>query len=187
MAKIRRNEPCPCGSGSKAKRCCYGNNEETEIHCLPFELCEAVVPDLWGLDDDELRSLFDELLYLPEIDTSLQLRLGILTPTMDSAIGAIQDDDVDVLDEVFDKVVAEVDSPSRRIELAQAVTTLRDQGRIPADLAATAILELDRKESTFFLSSVAESLAVLAGDRSTPTGLLRMVPSRAAEVGFRGG
>ena len=39
MAKIRRNEPCPCGSGSKAKRCCYGNNEETEIHCLPFELC----------------------------------------------------------------------------------------------------------------------------------------------------
>ena len=70
---------------------------------------------------------------MPEIDTSLQLRLGILTPTMDSAIGAIQDDDVDVLDEVFDKVVAEVDSPSRRIELAQAVTTLRDQGRIPSD------------------------------------------------------
>ena len=50
---------------------------------------------------------FDELLYLPEIDTSLQLLLGILTPTMDSAIRSIQDDDVDVLDEVFDKVVAE--------------------------------------------------------------------------------
>ena len=129
-----------------------------------------MVPDLRGIDEVELRSLFDELLYLPEIDTSLQLRLGILTPMMDSAIRSIQEDDVDVLDQVFDKVVAEVDSPSRRIELAQAVVTLRDQGRIPADLAATAVLELDRKESTFFLSSVAESLAVLAGDRSTPTG-----------------
>ncbi len=172
MAKIRRNEPCPCGSGSKAKRCCYGNFETIEGHCLPPELCEGVVPDLRGIDEVELRYLFDELLYLPELDTSLQLRLGILTPTMDSAIRSIQDDDVDVLDAVFDKVMAEVDSPSRRLELAQAVITLRDEGRIPADLAATAVLELDRKESTFFLSSVAESLAVLAGDRNTPTGLL---------------
>ena len=77
-----------------------------------------------------------------------------------------------MLDELFDKVVAEVDSPGRRVELAQAVTALRDEGRIPSDLAATAVLELDRKESTFFLSSVVESLAVLAGDRSTPTGLI---------------
>ncbi len=174
MAKIRRNEPCPCGSGSKAKRCCYGNNaeEETVIHCLPFELCEAVLPDLRSIDDDRLQSLFDRLPYLPEMDTSLQLRLAILTPAMDAAIGAIQDDEVDVLDEVFNQVVAEVDSPSRRIELAQAVTALRDQGLIPADLATMAIIDLDGKESTFFLSSVAESLAVLAGKRSTPAGLL---------------
>jgi len=33
-------------------------------------------------------------------------------------------------------------------------------------------LELDRKRSAFFLSSVVKSLAVLAGDRSTPTGLI---------------
>ena len=172
MAKIRRNEPCPCGSGSKAKRCCFGNNEALMVHYLPAEVCEAVVPDLMDVDEVELRSLFDELLYLPEIDTSLQLRLGILTPTMESAIRAIQDDDVDVLGDMFDKVVADVGSPSRRIELAQAVITVRDEGRIPSDLAATAVLELDRKESTFLLSSVAESLAVLAGDRSTPSGLL---------------
>ena len=58
--------------------------------------CEGVVPDLRGIDEVELRYLFDELLYLPELDTSLQLRLGILTPTMDSAIRSIQDDDVGV-------------------------------------------------------------------------------------------
>ena len=172
MAKIRRNGPCPCGSGGKAKRCCYGNDEAVEIHHLPAELREEVIPDLKSIDRDEFRSLFDQLLYLPEVDTSLQLRLGILTPDMDRAISALQDDDVEVFDEVLDTVVADVDSPNRRVELARAVIALRDQGRIPPDLAATAVLELDGRVSTFFLSSVAESLAVLAGDRRTPAGIL---------------
>jgi hypothetical protein len=172
MAKIRRNGPCPCGSGSKAKRCCYGNNGALEIHHLPAELCEEVIPDLKRIDREEFRALFDQLVYLPEIDTSLQQRLGILTPDMDRAISALQDDDVEDFDEVLDKVVADVDSPERRLELAQAVLTLRDEGRIPCDLAAAAVLELDGKESTLFLSSVAESLAVLAGDRRTPAGIL---------------
>jgi hypothetical protein len=131
-----------------------------------------VVPDLKGTDDVDLRSLFDQLLYLPEIDTSLQTRLGILTPDMDRAIDALQDDDDEEFDRALNKVVPEVDSSDRRIELAQAVITLRDQGRIPPKLAAVAVLELDGKESTLFLSSVAESLAVLAGERRTPSGLI---------------
>ena len=60
----------------------------------------------------------------------------------------------------------------RRAALARAVIALRDQGQLRPQLAAIAVLELDGKESTLFLSSVAESLAVLAGDRSTPAGLL---------------
>ena len=156
MAKIRRNGPCPCGSGSKAKRCCYGNDDAIEIHHLPAELCEGVIPDLKSIDRDEFRALFDQLLYLPEIDTSLQLHLGILTPDMDRAISALQDDDVDTFDEVLDEVVADIDSPGRRVELAQAVIALRDRGRIPPDLAAAAVLELDGRVSTLLLSSVAE-------------------------------
>ena len=35
-----------------------------------------------------------------------------------------------------------------------------------------AVLELDRPESMIFRSSVAESLAVLAGEQRTPAGLL---------------
>ena len=91
--------------------CCHGNDGALEIHRLPADLCEEVIPDLKRIDRDEFRALFDELLYLPEIDTSLQLRLGILTPDMDRAISALQEDDVEVFDEVLDKVVADVDSP----------------------------------------------------------------------------
>jgi hypothetical protein len=172
MAKIRRNGPCPCGSGSKAKRCCYAVHETAEIHLLPPDLCEEVVPDLKGTDEVEFRSLFDQLLYLPEIDTSLQVHLDILTPDMDCAIAALQAEDTDEFDRALRQVVPAVDTADRRLELARAVISLRDQGRITPRLAGVAVLELDGKESTLFLSSVAESLAVLAGDRSTPAGLL---------------
>jgi tetratricopeptide (TPR) repeat protein len=30
MAKTGRNEPCPCGSGKKYKRCCLANDEQAE-------------------------------------------------------------------------------------------------------------------------------------------------------------
>jgi hypothetical protein len=173
MAKIRRNGPCPCGSGSKAKRCCFGVDEAVAPGPLPPELGDDAIADLHGTDEVELRLYFDQLLYLPEIDTSLQVRLpGIITPNMDRAINALRNDDDEEFDEALERVVSAVDSPERRLELAQAVLRLRDEGQINRKFAAVAVLELDREESMVFRSSVAESLAVLAGDQPTPAGLL---------------
>jgi hypothetical protein len=31
MSNIGRNDPCPCGSGQKYKRCCLVNGEKTSI------------------------------------------------------------------------------------------------------------------------------------------------------------
>ena len=31
MARIGRNQPCPCGSGKKYKKCCYGKNKISKI------------------------------------------------------------------------------------------------------------------------------------------------------------
>ena len=31
MTKIGRNEPCPCGSGKKFKRCCLGQNHKEAV------------------------------------------------------------------------------------------------------------------------------------------------------------
>ena len=173
MAKIRRNEPCPCGSGSKAKRCCEAPHAYVDVRVLPLDLCQNVVNDLPGSTQAEMRALFDQLVYLPAVDASLQVRLpGIITADMDRAINALRDDHGTAFDEALGRVVPAVDTLERRIELAQAVIALRDQGRIPAKLAAVAVLELDREESVFFLSSAAESLSALAGSETTPTGLL---------------
>ncbi len=162
MTKIRRNGPCPCGSTSKAKRCCYGNDRATEIHHLSARLCSAATPVLSHLDDDEIQALFEELLYLPETDRSLHPHLGTTTPDMDRAIDAFDDDDIQEFVDAAIEVAANVDSLCRRLTLVQAVLTLLDAGEIPTDLAAAAILDLDRKESTLLLSSVAKSLIVMA-------------------------
>jgi len=173
MAKVRRNDPCPCGSGRKAKRCCEGLGPAVDVGFLPSEMFDEAISELPGTSQIEMRAMFDQLLHLPEIDLSLQVPLpGILTPEMDRAIIALRDDDGEEFDRALEQVVPLVDTADRRIELARAVLALRDEGRIPRKLAAMAVLELDRQTSTLLLSSVAESLSVLAGDRRTPSGLL---------------
>src|ERR1019366_8829967 len=144
MAKIQRNGPCPCGSGSKAKCCCHGPHKFVAIKVLPLDLCQVVVNDLVGTKQAEMRALFDQLLYLPEIDASLQVRLSrILTPQIDQAINALKTKDGEGFDRALEQVVPTLYTPERRVELARAVIELRDQGRIPPKLAAIAVLELD--------------------------------------------
>jgi hypothetical protein len=173
MAKVQRNQPCPCGSGSKAKRCCYGPAQAVDVGFMPLDVTEDAISVLQATSELELRALFDELFYLPEIDLSLQVPLpGIITPAINQAISALQDGDGEQFDRVLARVVPTVDTAERRINLARAVMALRDQGRIPASLAAMAIFELDREQSILFTSAVAESIGVLAGDQRTPSGLL---------------
>ena len=173
MAKVQRNEPCPCGSGNKAKRCCHGPIKYVDVRIMPLELTADAISALPGTNQREMRELFDQLFYLPELDLSLQVPLpGIITPDIDHAIDALRDDDGDEFDRVLAKVVPTVDTTEKRIDLAGAVLALRDDGRIPAKLAAIAVLDLDRPESVLFTSSVAESLSVLAGDQHTPSGIL---------------
>jgi hypothetical protein len=144
-----------------------------DIRVLPLDLCQNVVNDLPGSTQAEMRALFDQLVYLPALDASLQVSLpGVITADMDRAIDALRNDQGTVFDEALGRVVPAVDTLERRIELAQGVIALRDQGRIPAKLAAVAVLELDREESVLFLSAVAESLAALAGSEPTPAGML---------------
>ncbi len=173
MAKIKRNGPCPCGTGSKAKRCCYGTQEPVHDGMLPPEVGDAAIDDLKETDEIELRAYFDRLIDLPELDVSLQVRLpGITTLVMERAIDGLRDDDCDAFDDALDQVIDAIDSPERRLALAEAVLRLRDHGQITRKFAAMAVLELDRPESLVFRSSVAESLAVLAGEQHTPSGLI---------------
>lgn len=173
MAKVRRNEPCPCGSGQKAKRCCHGPVRYIDVRIMPPELYRDLICELGGTTELEFRALFSELLDLPELDLSLQVPLpAFRTPAIERAISALHNDDTDAFDRALAEVVPTVDSVLRRLLLARAVVVLRDAGRIPRKLAAVAVIELDREDSAFFASSVGQSISVLAGEQRTPRGLL---------------
>ena len=46
--KIGRNEPCPCGSGQKFKKCCYGKDMSEFAHPATFSSHDTVVNELVG-------------------------------------------------------------------------------------------------------------------------------------------
>lgn len=173
MAKVQRNDPCPCGSGQKAKRCCHGPIKYIDVRIMPLEVYRDLICELGETTKEEFRALYDELMDLPDLDLSLQVPLPVIrTPAVEEAITAIHNEDQDAFDRALAEVVRTVDSVRQRLLLARAVVILRDAGRIPRKLAAVAVIELDREESDFFASSVAQSISVLAGEQRTPSGLL---------------
>ena len=99
MAKVKRNAPCPCGSGNKAKRCCHGPVEYLDVRIMPIEVYRDSLCELADTTKDEFDNLFGELVDLPELDLSLQVPLpAIWTPAIERAVSALDDDDEEAFD-----------------------------------------------------------------------------------------
>jgi tetratricopeptide (TPR) repeat protein len=50
MAKIGRNDPCPCGSGQKYKRCCLPRDEATAAERAAADRAAAIVDERSAAD-----------------------------------------------------------------------------------------------------------------------------------------
>ena len=179
MAKVRRNELCPCGSNLKAKRCCLATPERrtTTPRATLARLASAVLPALTGIGRERFGELYDEVIYLPELDISLHLRLPrVLTPEIEDALYRCSVNDEEGFDKALLAVLPTVDTVENRLWLAEAVLALRDNGRVPPAVAAAAVIDLNQTDSGFLLSSLAQSIAVRSGDERTPSGLLIAAP-----------
>jgi hypothetical protein len=176
MAKIGRNEPCPCGSGRKAKRCCgvpCGPDEDELAGAFVAAQAFAAAPGLAGVDDDELDVLCDAMLELPTRDLCLHFPLPkLVTPELQRLIEAIEAADSDEADEALDDALVGLDTPTARAVLARGVIALRDAGRLDSQLAAVAILDLASRSRALVRASVVEAAAVAAGTIRTPGGLV---------------
>ncbi len=174
MGAIGRNDPCPCGSGRKAKRCCGVRRGPGAEDLARAELAGAVrasLPDLIGVGPSELRDLFDDLEELPTLDLSLVLRLpDLLTPELGRLLDAVADDDDLLVERALEPALAQVDTPMARASLARAVVALRDAGRIRPRLAAVALLDLERARA-LLAASLLEAAAIATGLAATPGGL----------------
>lgn len=176
MAHEGRNAPCGCGSGMKAKRCCglrRGPGPADLAKAFLAEQRRRAAARLMRVSRDDFEELFDEMLDLPARDVSVQLDLPrLLSPELEALRAAIDDDDDEGVEELVEAALAQVDDALRRAELARAVLTLAEAGRVERRVAAVAVIDLACGSSALLRSSLLESLAVSIGAARTPAGLL---------------
>ncbi|MPZ93274.1 MAG: hypothetical protein GEU68_16965 [Actinobacteria bacterium] len=176
VSAVGRNEPCPCGSGRKTKRCCGVKTGPSEPQLArSFLALEArrAASVVASRDEFELQALWDEIFDLPGRDLSLLVPLPeLLTPDIERLCSAFSDDDPDEAEAALPAVLAHYDTPIVRAELARSVIALRERGTIPPELAALALVDLGVDSTAFLQASLIRSVAILAGVSRTPAGLV---------------
>jgi hypothetical protein len=176
VAKVGRNEPCPCGSGRKAKRCCGIERGPSEENLARAFLAHAAGEAAWELrhvGEGEFDRLLDRLPELPELDLSLHAELPkLLSPTLDRFLDAFVDDDPDAAEEPFAELLETIDTPAERARLARAVIALRAGDRLDRKLAAAALIDLACDSRELLGASLLQAVAVRAGAARTPAGVL---------------
>jgi hypothetical protein len=175
MPKVGRNDPCPCGSGRKTKRCCgqrSGPSEDDLARARLTQLARQAAPDLAGLSDHALDHLWKELTDLPAIDYSLLVTLPkLIGPDLRRLREAIEHDDPDWGWDALTAVHKQIDTPQQRARLADAIVQLRDARRISRRQAAYALLDLSTRSTRLVTASLLEAVAVSTGTSHTPAGL----------------
>ena len=175
MPKPGRNDPCPCGSGRKTKRCCgqqRGPSEEELASGHVAQLARQAAHDLAGLSDRALDHLWEGLMDLPGEDYSLLVTLPqLIGPDLQRLREAIEHDDPDWGWDALTAVHKQIDTPQQRARLADAIVRLRDKGRINRRQAAYALLDLSTRSTRLVTASLLEAVAVSVGASRTPGGL----------------
>lgn len=174
MAKVGRNDPCPCGSGRKAKRCCgieRGPSEESLARAFLAHASREAAGGLRRLPDAELGELFEDLWELPAVDLSLQIELPkLLSPALNRLADAVAEEDPDP--ELLEAVVTTIDRPTERARLARAVIALAETGALDERLANVALLDLGSDSRRLLRAGLLEAVAVRVGVARTPAGIL---------------
>jgi SEC-C motif len=170
-----RNDPCPCGSGRKVKRCCGQQRGPTEAQLARAHLAALAhdaIDDLAGLSDHALDILWENLFDLPTIDLSLHVTLPrLISPELQRLRSAVADDDPDRGWDELRAVTNQIDTPQQRAILADAIITLRDRQKIKRTQAAYAIYHLNTPSQHLLAASLTHTIAVTVGASRTPGGL----------------
>jgi hypothetical protein len=176
MSHAGRNQPCPCGSGRKTKRCCEQRRGPSERDLAKARLAHHAIGaarTLAHLSDRRLRELFRELPDLPERDLSLLVALPeFVSPDLARLYRAIANDDIEHADELLPAVLERIDTPQARARLADAIADLQAAGRLDPLLAAVAHIDLDSRSGLLIRASLIQAAALAAGATRTPGGLL---------------
>ncbi len=174
VAKLGRNERCPCGSGRKVKQCCgqsRGPSAEDLAWLFLRDQASKFAPVVADYEEFEIAELLDRVVELPVRHLSLQVRLPpIWRPGLERLREAMVagDDLVDVVEEA----TAAIDGPLLRVSLARAAGELCQQDELDVESVAVIMVDLARPTSVFVSASLIAATAVALGRCPTPAGLL---------------
>lgn len=174
MSKVGRNEPCPCGSGRKAKRCCgiqRGPSEDGLARAFLAAVARESAPKVVHLSDEAFLDLYEGACALPATDLSLQVDLPKLaSPELGRLYEAVADEDPDP--ELLAEAARQIDTPLERARLARTVIARAEAGAIGQRTAAAALADLGSPEAGFLRASLLQAVSVKAGVARTPAGML---------------
>lgn len=175
VAKLGRNEPCPCGSGQKVKRCCgqqRGPSPETLAWQCLHEHARNFAPVLRGYSEIDIDQLLEYVIQLPVHHLCLQVRLPRIAPPQLEQLRAHIGKDVDDIVDAVQVAATAIDGPHLRLTLAAAAAQLCHDDEIDIEDLALIIIDLARPTSLFVSASLIAATAVSMGRCPTPAGLL---------------
>lgn len=176
MSRNGRNDPCPCGSGRKTKRCCdvqRGPSERDLARARLAHHATRAARTLARLTEQDIVALLRELPDLPARDLSLHVELPeLVSPDLDRLYTAIAADDLDSAEHLLPATLDRIDTPQQRARIADAITDLERADRVHPDLAAIAIIDLDSNSDLLITASLIQAAGLHAGASRTPGGLL---------------
>jgi hypothetical protein len=175
-SRVGRNQPCPCGSGRKAKRCCGPARRGSGADATEFvaRLASGRAATLESLCEECQTAAWMGVMDLPDRDPSCALRLPLaLPPALRELQVALVDDDKDAVADCLVAALAVVDTAVVRAELAAAVSVLEVQGRCRPRVAAAALVDLaGPTPSMFVLAAMLKAVGDAAGVRTAAAGLV---------------
>jgi hypothetical protein len=183
MAKVGRNEPCPCRSGRKTKRCCGQESGPSPEALATAELHgwrAAGAVQLVDHDGWELRSLFAAAVNLPvefsEAVVDLPRPLPPAVVELRAALELMPDWPANVpltrmpLDDGLVVRASAEFGALARVGLARAVLGLNDAGQVSSCCAAAAVVDLAEDDSLLLQVSVVQALRVDLGHAARASG-----------------
>jgi cytosine/adenosine deaminase-related metal-dependent hydrolase len=185
VGNVGRNDPCPCGSGRKAKRCCgveRGPGEESVARAFLSHVSRDAAAALDGVLEPEIEALLEPLRELPVVHPSMRVELpeGV-APTLERLTDTYAVGDVNGAWGPLDTILEEIDTPIERARLVRVVLALHEEGRLDEHAAAAAALELAGGSRELLRECMTEAIAVWVSDAYVRRGIPAGVSGSASE------
>ena len=175
MGNVGRNEPCPCGSGRKVKRCCgveRGPGADSVARAFLSHVRRDAVAALDGVSEPEIEALLEDLRELPVVYPSMRVALPPeLSPALERLTDTYATGDLNRAWAPLDAILDEIDTPIERDRLIRVVLALHEEGQLDERSAAAAGYELASGSRELLRECLTEAVAEWVSDAYVRRGI----------------